>query len=168
VLTGRVISGNRKTKWSATGPVLPLGLDDREHAVVVGADGSIATWHAHGARYGGVPGARARAAALDRGLVLVLRNDRPRIDVRNLSGGLIASWPIAAGAAPLLDADAGTVVYIAGRSVHELELGVGADRVLATVPRGATLLDVQIERRLVAYAYRGGPAGPGRIVLVRR
>ena len=112
--------------------------------------------------------AHARAAALDRGLVVLLRNDRSRVDVRNLSGRLIASWPVAAGAAPLLDADAGTVVYLAGRSVHELELGRGADRILATAPRGSTLLDAQIERRYVAYAYRGGPSGAGRVIVIRR
>jgi hypothetical protein len=167
-LTGNVISGNRRTLWSATGPVLPLGLDDKEHAVSVGADGAIAMWHAHGARYGRVADAHARAATLDGGLVVLLRNDRPRVDVRNLAGRLIASLPVAAGAAPLLDADEGTLVYLAGRSVHELELGFGADRILATVPRGSTLLDTQIERDYVAYAYRGGPAGAGRVVVIRR
>src|SRR5581483_9963293 len=102
-LEGGVISGNRRELWTATGPVMPLGLDDEEHAVAVGADGSIAMWHAHGARYGRVPDAHARAAALDRGEVLVLRDDAPRLDVRALSGRLVRSWPIARGAAPLLD-----------------------------------------------------------------
>jgi hypothetical protein len=166
-LSGDVISGNGRTLWSATGPVLPLGLDDEEHAVSVGADGEIAMWHAHGARYGRVPDAHARAAALDHGLVVLLRSDRARLDVRRLSGQRIASWPVAAGAASLLDADGGTAVYLTGRSVHELDLSTGADRTVAVAPRGTALLDAQIERGLVAYAYRGGPAGPGRLVVVR-
>jgi hypothetical protein len=167
-LTGEVVSGNRRTLWSATGPVLPLGLDDEEHAVSVGADGSIAMWQAHGARYGRVQTARVRAAALDRRVVVLLRRDRPRLDVRRLSGRRSASWPIAAGAAPLLDADAGTAVYVAGRSVHELDLVNGTDRVVAAAPRGSTVVDAQIERGLVAYAYRGGAAAEGRVVVVRR
>lgn len=167
-LTGDVVSGNRRTLWSATGPILPLGLDDKEHAVSVGADGSIAMWHAHGARYGRVPDARARAAALDRGLVVILRSDRPRLDVRRLSGWRIASWQVASGAASLLDADGGTAVYLAGRSVHEVDLASGADRTVATAPRGTTLLDAQIEPGLVAYAFCGGPAPTGRVVVVRR
>ena len=167
-LTGRVISGNAKTKWAATGPVLPLGLDDLEHAVTVGADGGIAMWHAHGARYGRVPDAHARAAAVDRGLVVVMRSDRARIDVRQLSGRRIASWAIASGAAPLLDADAGTAVYSAGRAVHEIALATGTDHVVATAPHGTTLVDAQIERRLVAYAYRGASDPDGRVVVLPR
>src|SRR5262249_21133690 len=166
-LTGTVVSGNARTLWSATGPVLPLGLDDEEHAVSVGADGSIAVWHAHGARYGLVADAHARAAAFDRSLVIVMRSDRPRLGVRQLSGRLIDSWRIAAGAAPLLDADGGTAVYFAGRAVHELDLATGADRIVASAP-GGTLLDAQIERGLVAYAYRGGLAPAGRVVVVRQ
>jgi hypothetical protein len=167
-LTGQVVSGNRKTKWSETGPVLPLGLDDKEHAVTVGADGAIAMWHAHGARYGRVQDAHAQAAALDSGRVIVLRSDRPCIDVRALSGRRIASWRVSSGAASLLDADGDTVVYVAGRSVHQLDLGFGSDRIVATVPRGSELLDAQIEDDLVAYAYRGGPAPAGRVVVIRR
>ncbi|MEN3341099.1 MAG: hypothetical protein V7644_503 [Actinomycetota bacterium] len=167
-LTGGVVSGNRRELWTATGPVLPLGLDDEEHAVSVGADGGIAMWHAHGARYGRVPGARARAAALDEGQVLVLRSDRPRLDVRLLSGRLVHSWPVARGAAPLLDADAGVAVYAAGAAVHELTLATGRDHVAARAPAGSKLLDVQIERRLLAYACRGGAAGRGRVVVVAR
>jgi hypothetical protein len=148
--------------------VLPLGLDDEEHAVSVGTDGSIAMWHAHGARYGKVPDAHARAAAMDSGLVVVLRSDRPRIDVRRLSGQRIASWPVAPGAAPLLDAEGDTAIYLVGRSVHELDLTHGRDRTVAVAPAGSTLLDAQIERGLVAYAYRGGPAGSGRVVVVAR
>ena len=167
-LAGDVVSGNRRTLWSATGPVLPLGLDDEEHAISVGAGGSIAMWHAHGARYGRVQNARARAAALDRGLAVLLRFDRRRVDVRRLSGRRTASWPVAAGAAPLLDADGGTAVYLAGRSVHELDLATGADRIVAVTPRGTTVLDAQVEGRLVAYAYRGGPAAAGRVIVLRR
>lgn len=167
-LTGTVISGNRRLLWAATGPVLPLGLDDREHAVSVGADGSIAMWHAHGARYGRVADAHARAAALELGRVYVLRDDAPRLDVRLLSGRRVASWPVARGAAPLLDVDGRTAVYLAGRRVHELDVVSGRDRVVATAPAGATLLDAQIERRLLVYAYRGGPARRGRVVVVRR
>jgi len=169
-LEGGVISGNRRELWTATGPVMPLGLDDEEHAVAVGADGSIAMWHAHGARYGRVPDAHARAAALDRGEVLVLRDDAPRLDVRALSGRLVRSWPIARGAAPLLDADVehGLAVYAAGRAVHELRLADGRDRVVARAPAGSTLLDAQVEPRLLAYAYRGGSAGAGRVVVVPR
>ena len=167
-LTGGVVSGNDRELWSATGPVLPLGLDDREHAVSVGADGSIAMWQAHGARYGRVFDSHARAAALDQSLVLVLRNDRPRLDVRQLSGKLVHSWPVAGGAAPLLDADGGVAVYAAGRAVHELTLATGRDRVVAHAPAGATLVDAQLERALLAYAYRGGPAGRGRVVVMPR
>ena len=167
-LTGEVVSGNRRTLWAATGPVLPLGLDDDEHAVAVGADGAIAMWHAHGARYGRVDAAHASAAAVDRGLVAVLRSDRPRLDVRLLSGRRIASWPVAPGARPLLDVDDGVAVYLAGRAVHALSLSTGRDRVVADAPPGTTLLDAQIERRLIAYAYRGGPAGAGRVVVVPR
>ena len=167
-LAGEVVSANSRALWSATGPVLPLGLDDAEHAVVVGADGGIAMWHAHGARYGRVAAARARAAAVDRGVVAVLRSDRPAVDVRLLSGRLIASWPVAPGAAPLLDADGGVAVYVAGRAVHSLSLGTGRDRIVANAPRGTTLLDAQIERRLIAYAYRGGSAGRGRVEVVAR
>ena len=167
-LTGEVVSANRRSLWAATGPVLPLGLDDEEHAVTVGADGAIAMWHAHGARYGRVEAARAAAAAVDRGLVAVLRSDAPRLDVRLLSGRRISSWPVAPGSAPLLDADGGVAVYFAGRAVHALSLSTGSDRVVAYAPSGTTLLDAQIERRLIAYAYRGGPAGAGRVVIVGR
>jgi hypothetical protein len=169
-LIGGAISANNRELWAATGPVLPLGLDDEEHAVAVGADGSIAMWQAHGARYGQVPDAHARAAALDDGTVLVLRDDRPELDVRRLSGALVRSWPVASGAAPLLDADVvhELAVYIAGNAVHELRLDTGADRIAARAPAGSTLVDAQLEPRFLAYAYRGGPAGTGRIVVVRR
>ena len=40
-LIGGAISANNRELWAATGPVLPLGLDDAEHAVAVGSDGSI-------------------------------------------------------------------------------------------------------------------------------
>jgi len=169
-LIGGAISGNNRELWAATGPVLPLGLDDEEHAVAVGADGSIAMWQAHGARFGQVPDAHARAAALDAGKVLILRDDKPQLDIRLLSGALVRSWPVAPDAAPLLDADVAdnVAVYMAGRAVHELRLDTGADRVVARAPAGSTLVDVQIERRFVAYAYRGGPAGGGRVVVLSR
>jgi hypothetical protein len=167
-LTGTVISGNRRLLWADSGPVLPLGLDDKEHAVSVGADGSIAMWHAHGARYGRVADAHARAAALELGRVYVLRDDAPRLDVRLLSGRRVASWPVARDAAPLLDVDGRTAVYLVGRRIHELDVVSGRDRVVATAPAHTTLLDAQIERRLLVYAYRGGPAGPGRVVVLRR
>jgi hypothetical protein len=165
---GEVVSGNSRTLWTSRERVRSLGLDDKEHAVSATADGAIAMWQAHGARYGQVSGAHARAVALDRGVVVVLRSDRALLDVRRLSGARIASWPVARGAAPLLDSDGGVAVYIAGRDVHELTLATGSDRVVATAPSGSTLLDAQIERHLVAYAIRGGPAGAGRVVLIRR
>jgi hypothetical protein len=169
-LIGGVISANNFELWAATGPVLPLGLDDAEHAVAVGSDGSIAMWQAHGARYGQVPDAHALAAAVDDGEVLVLRDDKPQLDVRQLSGELVRSWPIASGAAPLLDADVAhnLAVYIAGGSVHELHLDTGVDQVVATAPAGSTLLDAQLEPRFLAYAYSGGPAGAGQVVVVQR
>jgi hypothetical protein len=169
-LIGGAISANNRELWAATGPVLPLGLDDAEHAVAVGADGSIAMWQAHGARYGQVPDAHARAAALDGGTVLVLRDDKPELDVRLLSGKLVRSWPVAPGAEPLLDADVAhdLAVYIAGNAVHELRLDTGADRVAAHAPAGSTLVDAQLEPRFLAYAYRGGPAGAGQVVVVPR
>ena len=167
-LAGKVVSGNRRTLWSATGPVLPLGLDDEEHAVSVGSDGAIAMWHAHGARYGRVETARAKAAAVDHGVVAVLRSDGPRLDVRGLAGKLVASWPTAHDAKPLLDAEGGIAVYLAGGSVHAIDLATGTDRVVARIPRGTALVDAQIERRFIAYAYRGGSAGAGRVVLLRR
>jgi hypothetical protein len=106
--------------------------------------------------------------AVDRGVVAVLRSDRALLDVRRLSGHRIASWPVALGAAALLDSDGGVAVYIAGRDVHELALATGKDRVVARAPKGSTLVDAQIERRLVAYAVRGGPAGAGRVVVIGR
>jgi hypothetical protein len=163
-----VVSGNRRTLWTSNTRVTSLGLDDAEHAVSVGVDGSISMWHAHGARYGSVPSAHAAAAAVDGNVVAVLRNDRAWLDVRRLSGQRIVSWPVARGAAPLLDAEAGVAVYLAGRSVHELVLADGRDRVVARAPTGTTLLDAQIERKIVAYAFRGGPAGRGRVVVIAR
>jgi hypothetical protein len=163
-----VVSGNRRTLWTSDTRVTSLGLDDKEHAVSAGVDGAIAMWHAHGARYGNVPDAHAAAVAVDAGLVAVLRSDRARLDVRRLSGTRIASWPIARGAAPLLDAEGGVAVYIAGGAVHELTLATGRDTVVASAPTGTTLLDAQIERHLVAYAIRGGSAGAGRVVVIPR
>jgi hypothetical protein len=168
--TGGAISGNNRELWAASGPVLPLGLDDREHAVAVGKDGGIAMWQAHGARYGRVPNAHARAAALDDGEVLILRSDRPRLDIRLLSGKLLRSWPVARAAAPLLDADVARrlAVYVQGTAVHELRLDTGADRVIARAPKGSTLIDAQIEPGFLAYAYRGGTARGGRVVVLSR
>jgi hypothetical protein len=168
--TGGAISGNNRELWAATGPVLPLGLDDAEHAVSVGLDGGIAMWQAHGARYGRVPNADARAAAIDDGEVLILRGNRPQLDIRSLSGKLIRSWPVARGAAPLLDADVGhhLAIYIAGQAVHQLRLDTGADRVVARAPQGSNLIDAQIEPGVLAYAYRGGGAGGGRVVVLSR
>jgi len=168
VLVGGAISANDRQLWADSGPVIPLGLDDQEHAVSVGADGSIAMWHAHGAHYGVVADAHALTAALDGGTVYVLRDDAPMLDVRTLSGQLVHSWPVADGAAPLLDVDGSDAVYAAGNAVHELRLEDGSDRVVARAPRGSTLLDAQIEKRFLAYAVRGGSAGPGRVVVVRR
>jgi hypothetical protein len=168
-LSGGVISGNKRTLWQATGAVLPLGLDDKEHAVSVGADGSIAMWQAHGARYGKVANADARAAAMtDNGVVMVMRADANRIDVRNLAGQIVHSWPIAAGAAPLLDADTGAAVYFAGTAVHKLELASGRDVVVARAPAGSTLIDAQIEANVIAYAYRSGDEPRGRVVVLQR
>jgi hypothetical protein len=166
--TGGAISGNNRELWAGTGPILTTGLDDREHAVSVGKDGGIAMWQAHGARYGEVPNAHARGAALDGGEVLILRSDRPRLDIRLLSGKLVRSWPVARGAAPLLDADVAhqVAVYAAGRAVHELRLDTGADRVVARAPKGSTLIDAQIEPGVLAYAYRGGPARGGQVVVL--
>ncbi len=167
---GGEISGNNKELWTATGPVAALGLDHDEHIVSVGADGSIAMWHAHGARYGRVPDAHARAAALDAGEVFVLRSDAPRLDIRRLDGSLIRSWPVAANAAPLLDAyvPGNVAVYVAGSAVHELQLETGTDSVVARVPPGSALLDAQISNDFLAYAFRGGPGGRGQVVVLRR
>ena len=167
-LTGSVISGNRRTLWKTAGPVPPLGLDDEEHVVSVGSSGAIAMWHAHGARYGRVADAHARTAAIDRGVVTVLRSDEARIDVRTLSGRLVTSWPVAHGAAPLLDADESIVVYFTSKAVHELALSSGRDRVVGEAPPGAVIIDAQIEPRFLAYAYRGGPAPAGRVVVIAR
>lgn len=168
-LSGGVVSGNKRTLWQATGAVLPLGLDDKEHAVSVGADGSIAMWHAHGARYGTVANADARAAAMtDNGVVVVLRSDGNRIDVRNLNGQLVHSWRIAAGAAPLIDADTGAAVYFAGTAVHKLDLSNGRDVVVARAPAGSTMIDAQIEANLVVYAYRSADEPRGRVVVLQR
>ena len=53
--------------------------------------------------------------------------------------------------------------------MHELRLDDGADTVVGARRRsGSTLLDAQIEQRFLAYAFRGGPAGAGRVVVVRR
>ena len=163
-----VVSANRRTLWTSDAAVTSLGLDDKEHAVSVRADGAIAMWHPHGARYGTVADAHAVAAATDGDVVAVLRSDRAGLDVRRLSGALVSSWPVARGAAPLLDAEGGVAVYIAGRGVHELVLANGRDRIVATAPAGTTLVDAQIERSRIAYAYRGGPAGAGRIVVLAR
>jgi hypothetical protein len=168
--TGGTISGNNRELWAASGPVLTLGLDDKEHAVSVAKDGGIAMWQAHGARYGRVPDAHARAAALDDGEVLILRSDRPELDIRLLSGKLVRSWPVAPRAAPLLDAEVShhLAVYTAGRAVHELRLDTGTDRVVAQAPTGTTLIDARIEPGVLAYAYRGGSARGGRVVVVSR
>jgi len=167
-LIGGVISANNRELYAAQGPVLPLGLDDAEHVVSIGLDGGIAMWQAHGARYGSVPAAHAQAAALDLGEVLILRGGTPQLDIRQLSGQLVRSWPVAPGAAPLLDADVAhdLAVYIAGGDVHELHLDTGADRVVASAPSGSTLIDAQIEPGVLAYAYAGGPAAAGRVVVV--
>lgn len=167
-LVGGAISANNRELWAATGPVLPLGLDKQEHAVAVGADGSIAMWHAHGAHYGEVPDAHARAAAVDAGTVYVLRSDKPELDVRQLDGTLVRSWPVAPGAAPLLDVSGKDAVYLAGGDVHVLQVDTGADRVAAQASTGATLLDVQISPAYLAWAERGGAAGAGRVLVVRR
>jgi hypothetical protein len=168
-LSGGVISGNKRTLWQATGAVLPLGLDDSEHAVSVGADGSIAMWHAHGARYGSVATADARAAAVtDDGVVVVMRGDSNRIDVRDLTGKRVHSWRIAAGAAPLVDADTGAAVYFAGAAVHELDLADGRDTVAARAPAGATVIDAQIEENVIVYAYRSRAEPNGRVVVTAR
>jgi hypothetical protein len=163
-----VVSGNRRTLWTSDARIASLGLDDKEHAVSAGARGAISMWHAHGARYGNVADAHAAAVAMDGGVVAVLRSDRPQLDVRRLSGRRIASWPVARGAAPLLDVDGGVAVYIAAGAVHELLLASGRDSVVARAPAGTTLLDAQIEPHVVAYAVRGGSAGPGRVVVIPR
>jgi len=97
-----------------------------------------------------------------------LRADRARLDVRRLSGRRIASWPVVGGAAPLLDAEGGVAVYIARGAVHELTLANGHDSIVARAPNGTTLLDAQIERHVIAYAFRGGPVGRGRVIVVPR
>lgn len=168
-ISGSVISGNKRTLYQGTGALLPLGLDDKEHAVAVGADGSIAMWHAHGARYGQVANADARAAAVaDNGTVLVMRTDAARIDVRNLAGQLLHSWRIAPGALPLLDADTGDAVYFTRSTVYELDYANGHERVVARVPQGDTLLDAQIEETYVAYLFRGSTDPTGRLVVTAR
>jgi len=167
-LSGGVISGNQRTLWQATGAVLPLGLDDKEHAVTVGSDGSIALWHAHGARYGQVANAAARAAAMVDGTVLIMRSDSARIDVRKLGGNFLRSWRIAPGALPFLDADTGAAVYFTPTEVHELDYATGRDTVVARIPRGATPIDAQIEKTYVAYAYRSADDPRGTVVVTAR
>ncbi len=166
---GGEVSGNNKELWTATGPVAALGLDHDEHIVSVGADGSIAMWHAHGARYGRVANAHAAAAALDGGEIFVLRSDRPQIDVRKLDGTLLHSWPIASGALPLLDAyvPADRLVYVAGNAVHALDLATGIDAVVARAPAGARLVDAQISSDGLAYLALGGDAVQGRLFFLR-
>jgi hypothetical protein len=149
-LVGGAISGNDRELWADDGTPVPTGLDDQEHAVSVGADGSIAMWQAHGARYGRVANAHARTAALDAGRVYVLRRDRPQLDVRLLSGSLVRSWPVVRGAAPRLDISGSTAVYTAGRDVHELDVVTGRDRVVATA--AGPLVDAQIETHWLVYA----------------
>lgn len=167
-LSGGVISGNQRTLWQATGAVLPLGLDDKEHAVSVGADGAISMWHAHGARYGNVANASARAAAMVDGTVLVMRSDSARIDVRTLGGNFLRSWRIASGALPFLDADTGAAVYFTPTAVHELDYATGRDKVVARAPHGTTLIDAQIEKTYVVYAYRGADDPRGTVVVTAR
>ena len=149
-LVGGAISGNDRELWADDETPVPTGLDDQEHAVSVGADGSIAMWQAHGARYGRVGGAHARTAAVDAGRVYVLRSDAPQLDVRLLSGKLVRSWPVARGALPLLDVAGTAAVYCVGRAVHELNVATGRDRVVATAP--ARLVDAQVEQDWLVYA----------------
>ncbi len=167
-LAGRVISGNQNAIWDDRGPVLPVGLDPEEHIVVQGAKGEIAVFHAHGRRFGRVDGARARAASVWGERVVVLRSDAGLLDVRDLDGRLIRALIVKPGARPLLDLERRQALYLWGREVHVVDIATGEDRVVARAPRGAFLIDAQIEWGLVAYAYRGGPGGAGRVVVLRR
>lgn len=168
VTPGGVVSGNQRTLYSGPTTTMLLALDKQEHAVSVDASGAIAMWHAHGARYGVVADAHARAAAMSNGHAFLLRDNAPWLDVRALSGKLLHSWRIPRGARPLLDVSGNKAVYLVGRSVHELDVRNGRDVVVATAPKGSTLVDAQIEPRFLAYGYRGGPGGAGRVVVVPR
>ena len=66
----------------------------------------------------------------------MLRNDKPQLDIRLLSGTLVRSWPIAPSAAPLLDADVARnlAVYTAGAAVHEPHLDPGTHPVAGPAP----------------------------------
>jgi hypothetical protein len=59
-------------------------------------------------------------------------------------------------------------VYFSGTAVHELELATGRDRIVARAPAGATMIDAQIEKSLVAYAYRSAAEPSGRVVVLQR
>lgn len=165
---GWITSGNRLEKWRDSTAYIPAALDAEEHVIVIGPSGALAGFHPHGARYGRVADAHARAVAVEGRRVYVLRSDRPELDVYSLMGRRLSSRKLVGQPLPLLDVDGGVVVYSSGGSAHALTVATGKDRPIMRLGATGRVLDVQITDRLVGVLEWGGSVRTGRVRVVAR
>jgi hypothetical protein len=138
--------------WRLAGPLkvmLAKGADtvvassaDAGRVAVLRADGTVGLYGIKGQLLQTIKPSSAQAVALTGGLVAVLTRTNTMDVYDRLTGALLHSWPIAHGigannAPATLDASGGIAVYIAGPSLHALDLLTGKDIVVAThVARG--------------------------------
>ena len=165
---GWVVSGNRLEKWRDSTAYIPAALDAEEHVIVIGPSGALAGFHPHGARYGRVADAHARAVAVEGQRIYVMRSDRSQLDIYSLGGRRLGSRLLVGQPSPLLDVDGGVVVYISGGAARALTVATGNDRPIMRVGATGRVLDVQITDRLVGVLEWGGAARTGRVRVVAR
>lgn len=133
--------------WRLAGPAevtLARGADtvvassaDAGRVAVLRSDGTVGIYGIQGQLLQTIKPGSAQAVALTGGLVAVLTRTNTMDVYDRVTGTLLHSWPIVHGIgannAPVtLDASGGIAVYLAGPSIHALDLLTGKDVVLAT------------------------------------
>jgi hypothetical protein len=130
---------------------------DAGRVAVLRGDGSVAIFGIAGALLQTLVPANARAVALTGDIVAVLVKGGTVDAYDRTSGALEHAWPVAAGASTL-DASSGIATYVAGDTVHVLDLLTGRD---ATVFAGkrVQVAGARIDTAGLLYAYDTRSAG---------
>jgi hypothetical protein len=164
-LGGLVSDGTRITykAWTSADPAVLDASADAGRVAVLRGDGSVTVLGIDGRTLQTLqPGAAARAVALDGGLVAVLVKGSG-VDVYDrTTAALLHTWPVASGASTL-DAHNGVASYIAGGTVHVLNLLTGRDATVLTGKR-IQVTGARIDAAGLLYAF--DTRSQGKIVFV--
>jgi len=167
VATGLLQRVGTKLTTLATGTqALHAQSLDLRRVAVLRADGHVALYDVDsGNVLLTVAPSSARDVALRKDYIVVLTRTKTIEIFNSRTGAAVRSWPVAAGASRL-DVHSGVAVYAVGRTVHALRLSDGADRVVATAPRGIEGLEIEAPGVVYAYNTVKGTKDVGNLAFV--